>query len=663
VGDRRAVTAGVTAVLALGLAPAAAASVDRSGRLCAVHQRRASAFSSSCRTERALRRPLRTGSVAGRAPSAHVAIVGGRQISIEEAPWQVAVVALAPVQTSGMEVTVPILCGGAILSEREVLTSAECVFNPFSEAVERLAPEKLRVVAGSSEFKAAEAEAKGLHVSGVRTHPYYEPEASLPRPDDVAVLTLEKPLSLGPTENAVGLLRAGSVLSEAAGVTLTGYGEQSFPAEPTGQLDSLGMTLVFPRSCGGEADALFLCASAPGGAPCFGDYGGGLTLPTSPATLAGVMEVTAVLEKTLCRPGALAALANLAAPEIQDFIEGSETPPHAPRGGGAEISGVTTVGHTLSCEPGTWSYSPTFTFLFVDGESGQVLQQGPSPSYALTATDVGRTIRCEVWATNAGGTGIGRVELPAPIKAAPGPGAPSPTPASGPPPSAAPLVSEEGVLAVAAPGEPGGIRLSATRIAVAGGTAQVRLHCHGRTTCAGKLTITVAEEVRGERLKHSRPITIGNAVFSLKGEATRSVKVPLSSDGRHLLEVARGRLSANLTLAQREPRPASTHRNAVELVVKQSRSKKASGKRQCERPATGASSNGGSHESRETERAGFEPAMESYPHTRLGPSPIGHRSTSRRELSLTQSPRRRASATRGGSPPSWTSGSAARGCG
>ena len=66
------------------------------------------------------------------------------------------------------------------------------------------------------------------------------------------------------------------------------------------------------------------------------------------------------------------------------------------------------VRETLSCEPGGWSNSPTFTYVFIDSNDGEVLQQGPSPTYTLTKADIGRSILCEVLAANAGGTGVGR---------------------------------------------------------------------------------------------------------------------------------------------------------------------------------------------------------------------------------------------------------------
>ncbi len=66
------------------------------------------------------------------------------------------------------------------------------------------------------------------------------------------------------------------------------------------------------------------------------------------------------------------------------------------------------VGQTLSCEPGVWSNSPTFTYVFIDSRGGRVLQEGSSSTYALAAADIGRSILCEVLAANAGGTGVER---------------------------------------------------------------------------------------------------------------------------------------------------------------------------------------------------------------------------------------------------------------
>jgi hypothetical protein len=54
--------------------------------------------------------------------------------------------------------------------------------------------------------------------------------------------------------------------------------------------------------------------------------------------------------------------------------------------------------------------------MFIDSSGGAVIQQGPSPTYTLTAADVGRSIQCQVLAGNAGGTGVGQTGTAGPVR-------------------------------------------------------------------------------------------------------------------------------------------------------------------------------------------------------------------------------------------------------
>ncbi len=329
---------------------------------------------------------------------ARAAIVGGSRISIEQAPWQVVVIAF-------ISETEALLCGGSILDETEVLTAAHCVVNPSSKV--GIPPEDILVGAGAENIEIKPEQV--TVASEVRVHPYYNPNAALPEPDDVAVLRLEESLVFDRDVQPIAPIATGSLLPEGTAVHLTGFGRQHPEEELNGRLYGIGMTLGSGRECGGEGNALFLCARSPDGSLCFGDSGSGLTLPGTPATLVGVTDTVQVIDGKPCLPGAIGGFVNLAAPEIRDFVlEGDESPPRAPRGGGAGMRGVPVVGQTLSCEPGVWSNSPTFTYVFIDGGDGAVLQEGSSSTYALTVADIGRSILCEVLAANAGGTGVER---------------------------------------------------------------------------------------------------------------------------------------------------------------------------------------------------------------------------------------------------------------
>ncbi len=73
------------------------------------------------------------------------------------------------------------------------------------------------------------------------------------------------------------------------------------------------------------------------------------------------------------------------------------------------VGGDATVGSTLTADPGSWSGPPpTFAYAWqeCDGDGTcRAIDGATESTYALTAADLGRQIRIEVTATNAGGTG------------------------------------------------------------------------------------------------------------------------------------------------------------------------------------------------------------------------------------------------------------------
>ncbi|MHB8235350.1 MAG: S1 family peptidase [Solirubrobacteraceae bacterium] len=480
-------------------------------------------------------------------PHAHAAIVNGTQISIAQAPWQVVVFANAD---GGL------LCGGSIISPTQILTAAHCVFDETTN--QPIAASDFEVLAGTANFNATESTMQERLVSSVRPHPYYNPTEPLPRADDVAVLTLATPL----TETAgsvqkLALSGQGVGPAEGAGVGLTGFGlEDSSPQELTGRLNAITMTTAFARRCGGESDALYICASTPSGSLCNGDSGSALTLPGSPATAIGVTDTVQVIGGVACRPGAVGGFANLAAPEIAEFVRGIESPPRAPRGGGdIAISNVTTVGGTVTCLPGTWSNSPTFTFVFSDGPGGPLLQSGPGQTYQLTAADIGRTITCEVRAANAGGTGVARIGLVLAVTAAPGAVSGATQPGLAP-------------QAIVPPQKVSRASLRATSVSVSkSGAALVKLACTGLGQCSGRLSLTVRRTFVKHGRRSVRVVSLASTTsFSLAQGRTYSVRLWLTPQGRALLASGHGHLTARLTLVQLRPPPTLRKTSTVHLV-------------------------------------------------------------------------------------------------
>jgi hypothetical protein len=501
---------------------------------------------------------------AGTLSRARASIVGGSQIAITQAPWQTLVVALIP---KPEEKVLVLLCGGSVIGETRIVTAGHCVFDPTTGS--RVPAEDMLVIAGTADFAQPEPGEQELKVASVRVHPDFEYALGAGASDDVAVLALAAPLTFNALVQPIGLVAAGAAPEEGEHVNLTGFGRETPTGSSEGPLHSIGMTVGFSRPCGGEADAVFLCASASGGSGCSGDSGSGLTGGSIPM-LVGVMDTVEIISGEPCPANSSNGFVNIAAPEINDFIEGSETPPVAPRGGGAIVRAVTEVGRVATCEPGSWTGSPTFMYSFVNSASGQTLQSGSSATYQLTTADVGRTIYCQVYASNAGGTGVGRTISLRAIEAPPTPQPPLPPPFSPPSPGspAAPVTpqlsgegakSEEQVLPT--PSFASILSLTGSNLAVQrNGSVAIKLGCEGEESCSGELTLQAEQTTANKHSKkRSRTVIVGRVGFSIAPAETMTVTLRLNGLGLSVLRAAHGRLTARLEIAQTTADSAETH--------------------------------------------------------------------------------------------------------
>ncbi|HEY4278512.1 MAG TPA: serine protease [Conexibacter sp.] len=401
-------------VLLLGVAPAGAAAAD-GGTLSAA----------------AGRAQADSGGTLGAAEQPPVAqkpaIVGGTPIAASQAPWQAFV--QADTGTGIFE-----LCGGSVIDATHVVTAGHCAYN--STTVAPFSASAMLVAAGASNTKPLDATAQVARVTAIRVHPFYEFTAQNQgvAPDDVAVLQLTTPLDLsGVAPQSIPLTAAGVNPPPGSAATISGFGLQMGGAsEPDGKLYAVGTTVVDPLRCGRDANAVVTCISSAVGSACQGDSGGPLTIG---GALAGVASfITTGGPTGICGIGSINGYTNVAAPDVQQFIAGNDDPPRAPRGG----SGVTAsapawqAGSAMTCAPGAWSGSPTFTFTFLDTRTGQALQSGGAATFGFTNADAGRTVACQVAATNAGGTGIARTEASPPIASSPGGAGSSGSPGGGP---------------------------------------------------------------------------------------------------------------------------------------------------------------------------------------------------------------------------------------
>lgn len=362
-------------------------------------------------------------------PAARAAITGGSVISIRSAPWQVRI----RVGSRG-------LCGGALLSAQQVVTAAHCTY----EGDRPLAPDALAVISGSSAFDpdspalAPVARAGDdpviSQVGAIRRHPGFNPTAdgttSLAQGhDDVAVLTLAAPVVLdGIVRQAIALPERNTLLRIGTRLSVSGFGLiDERPRRLDGRLRRLtDMTLLEPATGSGIWNAGYLAVSSPTGLDCSGDSGGPLVLGSgASAVLVGLVSFSAD-----CNPRTVSTYVNVAAGEIRDFITGSDRPPSAPIGGRNARIKLDHAGRlpldpdrTLTCLPGSWTDSPQYTFTFTN-DSGAVLQNGASNTYAVTRADRGHRIRCQATAAGDGGVGVSQLSPATAVVGARAPRAP-----------------------------------------------------------------------------------------------------------------------------------------------------------------------------------------------------------------------------------------------
>jgi hypothetical protein len=277
---------------------------------------------------------------------------------------------------------------------------------------------------GATGLAVAPSGAQVLRVSHIRTDPYYSPLPNIK--DDVAILTLEGSLELSEENHAqaISLVPAGATPAPGTTLGISGYGKQegAEKAQPNGELYSTTLTAISSDACRDEVginSAVLLCAVSAHSSTCQGDSGGPLT-EGSPAVQVGIVDFGG----KECPVGSPDAFTNVAAPEVRDFIEGSETPPVAARSTAPPaIKQIPTSGppvdfSPLTCEPGAWSESPSFTYTFQEeNASAQVLQSGPSNLFTPPSTLVGAPVVCVVQASNSGGVSTARSTTTAAIAA------------------------------------------------------------------------------------------------------------------------------------------------------------------------------------------------------------------------------------------------------
>uniref|UniRef100_A0A0A1X8B2 trypsin n=1 Tax=Zeugodacus cucurbitae TaxID=28588 RepID=A0A0A1X8B2_ZEUCU len=183
-------------------------------------------------------------------------IVGGRQISISEAPWQAAVI-----QANTF------VCGGSVISASWVLTAAHCVYGNVSK--------RHAVRVGSDNFKQG---GQLRIIDRVTYHGSYNPKSSV---NDIALLRTGRPFNLNGNVQAA---RLPTYDHEPNSYFISGWGTLAEgSARPTKYLRGVNVFPVTKRTCTtsyrgvSQVTDSQLCAYAPKQDSCQGDSGGALT--------------------------------------------------------------------------------------------------------------------------------------------------------------------------------------------------------------------------------------------------------------------------------------------------------------------------------------------------------------------------------------------------
>lgn len=141
-------------------------------------------------------------------------IVGGIEMDIRDAPWQVTM------QTMGRH-----LCGGSIIGAKWILTAAHCTTSPNVQSN----PEKILIKTGTSLHR----EGAISKVKRIVDHPKYDDSTV---DYDFALLELETELELGETRKVIKLADSTNHYSEGSICLVTGWGDTHKSNESTKKL-------------------------------------------------------------------------------------------------------------------------------------------------------------------------------------------------------------------------------------------------------------------------------------------------------------------------------------------------------------------------------------------------------------------------------------------
>jgi secreted trypsin-like serine protease len=204
-------------------------------------------------------------------------IIGGRPYSINEVPYQVALV-------RGYATNRYQFCGGTLIAPDTVVTAAHCIDN----GIVQNDPARLDIVAGTAFFPES---GERIKARSIAVHPQWN---SSNNDYDIAIIKLATPSAMGrpvPID--------GNVVAVPVDVTVTGWGALSEGGRGSEELMGVVVPTVDTATCnhrdsyGGAITDRMLCAGRREGGldSCQGDSGGPLVAGTGAgARLVGVVS-------------------------------------------------------------------------------------------------------------------------------------------------------------------------------------------------------------------------------------------------------------------------------------------------------------------------------------------------------------------------------------
>jgi hypothetical protein len=364
------------------------------------------------------------------------AIVGGERVAIADHPYQVAVVNAdkTAADPAGQ------YCGGSIRDALHVITAAHCVFNTSGNGQARSA-DQVDVLAGVADLR-DESLGQRRHVAAIS----FDPDFNHPHTwdNDAAVLTLAEPLTLGTDVQQIGIIDDGDwqALQTYDQLSVTGWGAQQYQGQSTFTLRGVDVDYYTDDDCTNtffafQPDPQEICAetlaqgSDPAHDACQGDSGGPLVRTVGSSSPADDRLVGIVSFGVGCGdPNFPGVYSEAPYPSIRAFLTQPNPPPAPGLSAGPTLAGTAAIGEQLTCSPGVWTGSPSFTYDFVRSVGAVdvgVAASGTAGAYTVTAQDAGTTLRCDVTAKNSGGAVVAKTGSTGVIAGPPAtPASPSP---------------------------------------------------------------------------------------------------------------------------------------------------------------------------------------------------------------------------------------------